>query len=130
MYKIELKSYIFVYKNINMELVKIRNKDNNIYEIVYKKGLLFKTYHTEDIFKHYYDFRFCKNGKILHKDISIVIDKISSNLNNIGDEYLVNERKLKNKVKATKEGKLSIDTKDFFQQPEIINQIEKLRRGD
>lgn len=35
----------------------------------------------------------------------------------------------KSVVKATNEGKLYIETKDFFQQPEIISQIHKLKNS-
>lgn len=35
----------------------------------------------------------------------------------------------KSVIKATKEGKLYIETKDFFQQPEIIKQIQKLKES-
>lgn len=72
-----------------MKLLKVTKKDGYIYEILYEKGWLFKTYHTEYVFCYLGDLRFLKDGTEIDYKVGYAIKSIIPILKDTGDSYKV-----------------------------------------
>lgn len=72
-----------------MKILKVKKKSDNIYEVLYSKGVIFKTYNTDDMYMFLGDFRYCKNGHAIDYYASTSIRNIALMLRNIGDEYSI-----------------------------------------